>query len=64
LGGSKGKEFSNSEVNTWVGGKDVSKGDGSSTRTSNTLEENPSFHEEVNEVCSQTELHYTVQRGS
>jgi hypothetical protein len=44
-------------ISTRAGGKDVAEGDGSSTKMSNLYEENPSSYEEVNEVCSETELH-------
>jgi hypothetical protein len=40
-----------------IGGKDEARGDGSSFGTSNTFEENPSSHEEVDEVSLETEFH-------
>jgi hypothetical protein len=40
-----------------VGGKDEAGGDGSNSGTSNTSEENPSSHEEVDEVSLGTEFH-------
>ena len=47
---------------TWASGKDASECDGSSTEMSKISKENPSFYEEVNEVCSQTKLHgHTVE---
>jgi hypothetical protein len=59
--GKEGSSRAQNKIN-WVGGKDVSECDGSSIEMSNTSEDNPSFHEEVSEVCSQTELHgHTVE---
>ena len=41
----------------WAGGKDEAGGDGSSSGTSNTFDENSSSHEEVDEVSLGIEFH-------